>query len=130
MGRLSKVVLLALLLVIAGVPSTAACLCAQPLGSGAPACCAAHPQGSTARCGMTSTLSGNLSCCKVAPVELTPALPTTIPVSSHDGAYQLHAIRGEVLPIPVSLLSSDTGSPHLAKKLHSPVQALLCTFLV
>src|ERR1019366_9965178 len=50
MGRLSKVVLLSLLLVLSGVPGTASLLCAQPMKSHAHACCMAHHQIAGSHC--------------------------------------------------------------------------------
>ena len=130
MGRFSKVVLLSLLLILAGVPSSAPCLCAQPQASHVHACCAEHQQASGARCGMASTLSVNPTCCKVAPIEFTPVLPTLMPGSSLDGAIGLNAISDLAVVLPAPILLTGPGSPRLVKLKNSHVHALLCTFLV
>jgi hypothetical protein len=131
MGRLSKVVLLSLLLILSGVPSTASLLCAQPMKSHAHACCMAHEHVNAAHCGASSAVvSGTPSCCKVAPIDSTPVQPLLLSGVSQDSTYGLHAISDIARMLPVPILLSGRGSPRSAKLQHSPVHALLCTFLV
>jgi hypothetical protein len=130
MGRLSKVVLLALLLMFAGLQEITPHLCAQPLASHTHPCCAAHQQATAMRCGTASTQSGNPSCCKVSPIESMPALPILNPGGAHDGAYVLRATSDIAGMLPAPILLSGRGSPRLVKLQNSPVHALLCTFLV
>ena len=131
MGRLSKVVLLAVLLIIAGYPGAASLFCAQPPGSHGHACCIAHEQANAPHCAASSlAVPGTPSCCKIAPIESTPIQPILLSGVSHDSAYGLHAtsdIAGALLA-PALLL--HRGSPLLMKLQHSPVHTLLCTFLV
>lgn len=131
MGRLSKVVLLAVLLIIAGFPGATSLLCAQPSGPQGHACCMAHEQANASHCAApSSALSGTPSCCKIAPIESTPIQPILLSGLSQDSAYGLQAttVIAGALPAPALLLRR--GSPHLTKLQHSPVHALLCTFLV
>ena len=131
MGRLSKVVLLAVLLILAGFPGAMSLFCAQPSGSHGHACCVAHEQANASPCGAsTLAVSGAPSCCKVAPIESTAVLPIQILGSSHDRTYVLRATNEIAALIPAPLLSSGRGSPRTAPLQHSPVHALLCTFLV
>ena len=130
MGRLSKVVTLSLLLILAGVPSSASCLCAQPQASGLHACCAEQQQVSSAGCGMASNLPVSAACCKVAPIEFTPVVSASIAGSSLDGAIGLHATNALAVVLPVRILLTDRGSPRLVKLQDSHVHALLCTFLI
>src|ERR1039458_4943157 len=91
MGRLSKVVLLAVLLIIAGFPGATSLFCAQPSRSHAHACCMAHKQASSLHCVASSlAVSGTPSCCKVAPIESTPIQPTLLSNVSNDSANGLH----------------------------------------
>src|ERR1039457_1651506 len=107
MGRLSKVVLLAVLLIIAGFPGATSLFCAQPSRSHAHTCCMAHKQASSLHCVASSlAVSGTPSCCKVAPIESTPIQPILLSNVSHDSAYGLQAtsdIAG-ALPVPALLL--------------------------
>jgi hypothetical protein len=130
MAALSKAVLLSLLLVFAGVQGNVSQLCAERSGSHAHACCKAHEQVSTANREAPATSLGSLSCCKVAPDE--PVAPQAIVLStgSHHGSYQLDVNRVETLRVQLPTSGKDSGSPRLKKLLHSPVHAVLCTFLV
>jgi len=131
MGRLSKVVLFSLLLILAGVQGTASPLCAQPMQSRAHACCRSHQHVNASHCGATSAaVSATPACCKVAPIESTPFQPLVLPGGSQDSAYGLHAISDIAGVLPAPFLFSGRGSSRLAKLQHSPVHALLCTFLV
>jgi hypothetical protein len=130
MGRLSKVVVLALLLIFAGVQDLTPHLCAQPLACHAHPCCAAHQQASGMGCGTDSTVSGNPSCCKVSPVESVPALPILNPGNSQQGAYILRATSDVSGLLSAPILLPDRGFPRSVKLQNSPVHALLCTFLV
>jgi hypothetical protein len=131
MGRLSKVVLLSLLLILSGVPGATSLLCAQPMKSHAHACCRGHERVNALHCGASSAaVSGTPSCCKVAPVDSTPVQPLLLSGVSQDSTYGLHAISDIAEVFPVSILLSGRGSPRSAKLQHSPVHALLCTFLV
>lgn len=130
MGRLSKVVLLSLLLILAGVPGTASLLCVQPMKSHAHACCMGHEQVNASHSAEASVLSGSHFCCKMAPIDSGPAQNLLVSSSSNDGAVVLHAISDIVGDLPALILVSGRGSPRLAKLQHSPVHALLCTFLV
>src|ERR1019366_2717744 len=71
MGRLSKVVLLSLLLVLSGVPGTASLLCAQSMK--AHACCMGHDMANDPHCGASSVRPGSPCCCKMTPVNSAPA---------------------------------------------------------
>src|ERR1035437_4096322 len=105
MGRLSKIVVLALLLMFAGVQEITPRLCAEPLASHVHRCCAAHQQASAMHCGTAPALSGIPSCCKVSPIESMPALPILNSGGAHDRAYVLSAsseIAG-VLRAPILL---------------------------
>jgi hypothetical protein len=131
MGRLSKVVVLSLLLILAGVPGAAPLLCAQPMNSHAHACCRSHEQVNASHCGAPSAaMSASPLCCKVAPIDSTPVQPLLLPGVSQDSAYGLHAISDVAWVLPAPILLSGRGSPRLAKLQHPPVHALLCTFLV
>jgi hypothetical protein len=131
MGRLSKVVLLSLLLILAGVQGTASLLCAQPMISHAHACCMSHELVNPSHCGAASAaVLESPACCKVAPIESAPFQPLVLPGVSQDSAYGLHAISDIAGMLPAPTLFSGRGSPRLAKLQHSPVHALLCTFLV
>jgi hypothetical protein len=131
MGRLSKFVLLAVLLIIAGFPGATPLFCAQPSGSHGHACCMAHEQAKASLCAASSlAVSGTTSCCKIAPIESTPIQPILLSGLSQDRVYGLNVtsdIAG-TLSAPVQRLGR--GSPLSTKLQHSPVHALLCTFLV
>jgi hypothetical protein len=128
MAALSKAVLLSLLLILVGVQGNVSQLCAERSGSHAHACCKAHEQVSAANREAPSL--GSPTCCKVAPEE--PVAPQAIVLStgSHHGSYQLDVNRVETLRVQVPTSGKDSGSPRLKKLLHSPVHAVLCTFLV
>ena len=131
MGRLSKVVLLAVLLIIAGFPGASSLFCSQPSGSHGHACCMAHEQANAAHCTATSlAVSGTASCCKMAPIESTPIQPSLLSSVSHDRAYDLQATSDIAGALRAPALLLRRGSPLLTKLQHSPVHALLCTFLV
>jgi hypothetical protein len=130
MGRLSKVVLLSLLLILSGVPGAASLLCAQPMKSHAHACCMAHRQIAGSHCAPSSVQSRNPSCCKVAPINSTPVQNLVLSGGSSDGAVVMRALSGMTGDVPAPILLLGRGSPRLAKLQHSPVHALLCTFLV
>jgi hypothetical protein len=131
MGRLSKVVLLAVLLIIAGFPGAASLLCAQPSGPHGHACCMAHEQANASHCAASSlAVSGTPSCCKMAPIESTPIQPILLSGVSHDSAYGLQATSEIAGALPAPALLLRRGFPLLTKLQHSPVHALLCTFLV
>lgn len=131
MGRLSKVVLLAVLLIIAGFPGATSLFCAQRSGSHGHACCMAHEQANASHCAAFSlALSGTASCCKVAPIESTPIQPILLSGVSNDSANGLHATSDIAGALPAPALLWRRGSPLLTKLQHSPVHALLCTFLV
>src|SRR6266700_171158 len=130
MAALSKAVLLSLLLILAGVQGNVSRLCAEFSGSHAHTCCIAHEHVSAATSGAPTTSLGSPSCCKVAPDQPGPIQAILLSTGSHHGSYQLDVNRVEVLPIQVPALGKDAGSPRLTKLLHSPVHAVLCTFLV
>jgi hypothetical protein len=130
MGRLSKVVLLSLLLILSGVPGAASLLCAQPMKSHAHACCMAHQQIAGSHCAPSSVQSGNPSCCKVAPINSTPVQNLVLSGSSSDGAVVFQALSGMAGDVPAPILLLGRSEPQSAKLQHSPVHALLCTFLV
>src|ERR1035438_2842256 len=109
MGRLSKAVLLTLLLVLSGVPGAALHLCAQGIGSHAHACCMAHKQVSASSSGRLATQVENTSCCKVAPLQSTP-IQLISPSSALQ--YTAHAFQATsdgvfVLPVPTSGTASS-----------------------
>ena len=131
MGRLSKVVLLAVLLIIAGFPGAMSLFCAQPSGSHGHACCMAHEQANASHCaGPSLAVSGAPSCCKIAPIESMPIQPILLSGVSHDSAYGLQATSHIAGALPAPALLLRRGSPLLTKLQHPPVHALLCTFLV
>jgi hypothetical protein len=131
MGRLSKVVLLAILLSIAGFPGATSLFCAHATGSHGHACCMEHEQANSLRRGASSAaLLGTSSCCKVEPIESTPIQPILLSGVSHDSAYGLHATSDVAGALPAPTLLLRRGSPLLTKLQHPPVHALLCTFLV
>lgn len=130
MGRFSKVVLLSLLLMLAGVPSTASLLCAQPVKSHPHACCMGQGQANASHGGDAPVQLGNHSCCKMVPVNPAPAQNLLLSSGSNDGIVVLHAVSDIAGDRFASILVSGRGSPLQAKLQHSPVQAFLCTFLV
>ena len=130
MGRLSKVVLLTLLLILSGVPGAASLLCAQPIKSHAHACCRPHQQTAGSHCAPSSVQSENLSCCKVAPSNSTPVQNLVLSGGSRDGAVVVRALSGMAGDVSAPILRLGRGSPRSAKLQHTPVHALLCTFLV
>jgi hypothetical protein len=130
MKALIKAALLSLLLIMAGVPGIARQLCAESSGSHAHACCAAHEQVTGSQGGATSMQSTNPSCCKVAPVNSTPLQNLLSSSVSNDGVVASSAVSDLAGEIPALILLSGRGSPGMAKLQHSPVHALLCTFLV
>lgn len=130
MGRLSKVVLLSLLLILSGVPGAASLLCAQPMKSHAHACCMAHQQVAGSQCGMASMQSGNPCTCKVEPIHLTPLQNLPLSSGSSHSAVVFGPIRGIAGELPALIHFSGRGSPRSEKLRHSSVHALLCTFLV
>jgi hypothetical protein len=130
MGRLSKVVMLSLLLILSGVPSSASLLCAQSLKSHACACCMGHEQVAASHCGAASVQSGNPCSCKVAPINSTPVQNLLLSGGPNDGAVILRPISDIAGELPASILFSGCGSPQSEKLQHPPVYALLCTFLV
>jgi hypothetical protein len=130
MGRLSKVVLLSLLLILSGVPGIASLLCAQPMKSHAHACCMAHEQTAGSHCAASSVQSGNPSCCKVVPINSTPVQNLVLSGGSSDSAVVFQALSGMAGDVSAPILLSGRGSPQSEKLRHSPVHALLCTFQV
>jgi hypothetical protein len=70
------------------------------------------------------------SCCKIAPIESTPIQPILLSGVSNDNANGLQATSDIADALPAPVLLSRRGSPRLTKLQHSPVHALLCTFLV
>lgn len=74
--------------------------------------------------------STNPSCCKVAPVNSTPLQNLLSSSVSNDGVVASSAVSDLAGEIPALILLSGRGSPGMAKLQHSPVHALLCTFLV
>lgn len=131
MGRLSKSVFLVVLLLLAGASGLASPLCAMSSGSHTHACCMGHDQQMAALCGTTGTLSGDSSCgCKVGPFGLVTT-PSILPsIRAHDGTYRTQATNAVTLDLPLLTIRSNRGSPHFVNLRHSPVHALLCTFLV
>ena len=129
-GRLAKVVLLSLLLILAGVQGSTSLLCAQPMNSHAHACCMALEQAADSHCGTSSVQSGNPSCCKGSPFKSTAAQNFLPSSGSNDGVVVLSEMSDIAGNVPTAILSPDRSSPRLAKLQHSPVHALLCTFLV
>ena len=131
MGRLSKVVLLAVLLIIAGFPGATSLFCAQPSGSHGHACCMAHEQANASHCAASSlAVSGTPSCCKIAPIDSTSIQPILLSGVSQDSASGLQATSDIAGALPAPALLLRRGSPLSTKLQHSPVHALLCTFLV
>jgi hypothetical protein len=127
MGLLSKVVLLSLLLIIAGVPGITPHLCSQPLASHSHGCCASHQR--SASCMTATTQSVNPSCCKVAPIESMLAKDLSLSGPS-DAVHGLQATIDIAGMLPAPVLLSGRGSSRSAKSLRSPVHALLCSFLI
>jgi hypothetical protein len=74
--------------------------------------------------------TGIPSCCKVAPIESTPAQELSLTGGANDSAYGLHATSDLAGALPAPVLLSGRGSPRRMKLQHLPVHALLCTFLV
>jgi len=131
MGRLSKVVLLAVLLTFAGYPGATSLFCAKHSGSPGHACCMANEQINASHFAASSlAVSGTASCCKLAPIESTPVQPIQLSGASHDSANVLQATSDIAGVLPASALLLRRGSPPLTKLQHSPVHAFLCTFLV
>ena len=131
MGRLSKVVQLAVLLIIAGFPGATSLFCAQSSGSHGHACCMAHEQANALHCATSSlAVSGTPSCCKIAPIKSTPIQPILLSGLSHNSGYGLQATSDIAGALPAPALLLRRGSPLLTKLQHSPVHALLCSFLV
>jgi hypothetical protein len=129
MGRICKVVLLSLLLILAGVPRSASCFCAQPQASQGHICCKAHQMPLAAHCGMTPAQSVNASCCNIAPITATPALTTRNPGRALDGAIGPIA-SNEIASDQAPILLSGRGSARLVKLQHSRIRTLLCSFLL
>jgi hypothetical protein len=129
MTALSKAVLLSFLLILVGVQGNMSQLCAESSGSHTPACCMTYEQVSASTEAPTTSLASP-SCCKIASDQPGPIQAILLSTGSHHGSYQLDANRVETLPIQVPVLGKDAGSPRLAKLMHSPVHAVLCTFLV
>jgi hypothetical protein len=130
MGRLSKVVLLSLLLILSGVPGAASLLCAQPMKSHVHACCMAQKQVAESPCGMASMLSKTPCSCKVEPINSTPLQNLPLSSGSSQSAIVLLPISGIAGELPALVHLSGRGSLRSEKLQHSSVHALLCTFLV
>jgi hypothetical protein len=131
MKALNKAAVLSLLLIMAGVPGIARQLCAESSGWHGHACCMAHEQGNAAHCTAFSlAVSGSAGCCKLAPIESTAAQPILFSAFSNDRAYGQHATSDIAVALAAPALPLRQGIPLLMKLQHSPVQALLCTFLV
>jgi len=78
----------------------------------------------------SSAQTQDLSCCKIAP---TDTAPTQNPLLSGGAGSSTPAIRATndlARDLPSAVLLIGRGSPRSAKLQHSPVHALLCTFLV
>jgi hypothetical protein len=129
MGRVYQVVVLALLLIYSGAPGFASELCSPSSPAHAHACCAAHEQ-DPGKCATGVVISGESSCCKVAPAEPAPSMPLFLNDNSLDGAYVLQATSALAAILTAPQLVAGRSSPRLAKLVHSPVHAVLCTFLV
>ena len=131
MGRVSKVVFLVVLLLLAGVPGFASHLCTTPSMSHMHACCMGHNHQAASLCETTATLSGNSSCCcQVMPFGSTVVPSISPSVSSHEGTYGSQAVSDVAVDLPMPAIRTSRGLPHLVKLRHPPVHALLCTFLV
>jgi hypothetical protein len=130
MGRASKIMLLSLLLILAGIPSDASLLCARPMRQQAHACCMEQEQVAESHCGMVSIQSGNPCSCKVEPINATLAQNLSLSSGSSNSARVLRPINGFAGELPASILFLGRGSPRSEKLQHSAVRALLCTFLV
>jgi len=131
MGRLSKSVFLVALLLLAGVPGYASRFCAMPSGSHEHDCCMGQGQQTASLSGTTNTASWDLSCCcKVVPLGSVTTISISTSERSDDVTYAHLAMGVVTLDPPVSTIRPNRGSPHLVKLRHSPVHALLCTFLV
>jgi hypothetical protein len=130
MGRLSKVVLLSLLLILSGVPGAASLLCAQPMKSHAHACCMAQKQVAESQCGMASMQSEKPCTCKVEPINSTPLQNLPLSSGSSHSAVVFLPISGIAGELPALVHFSGRGSLRFEKLQHSSVHALLCTFLV
>jgi hypothetical protein len=131
MGRLSKSAFLLVLLLLAGVPGYASCLCAMPSSSHAHDCCLGHDQQAASLSGTTNTASLDSSCCcKVVPLGSLTTTSLSPSVRSYEGTHGTQATNAVALYLPLPTIRSNSGSPHSVKLRHSPVHALLCTFLV
>jgi hypothetical protein len=130
MGRLSKVVLLSLLLILAGVPGTASPLCAQSANSHVHACCMGQEPVAESHCGMASMQSENPCNCKVAPTESAPVPNTPLSSGANDGTVAFRVVSDIAGNPLASIIFTDSNSPHMGKLQNSPLHALLCTFLV
>jgi hypothetical protein len=130
MGSTFKVALVSLLLILSGVPGAASLLCAQPTKSHAHACCMEQMQASGAHCAAASVQAGNLSCCKVAPINSTPIQNLGLSGGSNGGAIVIRALSGLAGDVPAQVPLLGSSSLRLTKLQQPPVHALLCTFLV
>ena len=130
MGRLYKVVPLLLLLILAGVPGIASPLCAQTVKSHAHACCMGQEQVAESHCGMASMQSGNPCNCKVAPIDSAPGPSTPLSSGANDGTVTFRVVSDIAGNPLASIYLSGSNSPQSGKLQHSPLHALLCTFLV
>jgi hypothetical protein len=131
MGRLSKSAFLVVLLLLAGVPGYASRLCDMPSSSHAHYCCMGHDQQTAPLSGATNTASwGSSCCCKVVPLGSVTISSSSPSVRSYEGTHGAQATNAVALDLPLPTIRSNRGSPHSVKLRHSPVHALLCTFLV
>jgi hypothetical protein len=130
MGRFFKVVLLTLLLIRAGVPGTASPLCAQSTKAPAHACCMGHDQAAASECGSASMQSDNLCNCESSQTDSAPLQNMPTSSSSYDSTFVLKEVFDIAGNFNTPLLASTNDSQQLEKLQHSPLHALLCTFLV
>lgn len=130
MGRFSKVALLTLLLLVAGVPGTASLLCAQSAKAPAHTCCMEHEQAAGSECGSAAMQSDNLCNCQVSSTGSAPFqnFPTSSP--SYDSTFVLKQVNDIAGNFSTSRVASTSDSQQSEKLQHSPLHALLCTFLV
>jgi hypothetical protein len=130
MGRFSKVVLLSLLLVLAGVPGIASPMCAQAATPHVCTCCMAQGHTADSMRGSASAQSSNPCRCKVAPTDSAPVQNLSLSSASSDSTIVLQEVNDVAGTLPASILSSDKDISQLGKLQHSPLHAFLCTFLV
>ncbi len=130
MGRLSKSVFLVILLLLSGISGSATHLCAMSSGSHAHSCCMGHATQDASLYGMAHTQSADATCCTNVPSG-SMTVPTVLPTGGiHDEMYGTQVLISATMDQHVATGRLNRGAPHLAELRHSPIHALLCTFLV